>query len=908
MKNTKTFVIIDGNAIVHRAYHAIPPLTTKDGLMVNAVYGFTTTLLKVLEDVEPDYIAVAFDVAGGTFRDKIYTEYKAKRVKADQTLYDQIPLIHDLVSAFGIPIYEKEGYEADDVIGTIVTEIKNLSGSEKEDENRLTSVIVTGDMDLLQLVDDDHTLVRALRKGLSDMVTFNEMGVKEKFGFGPEFVVDYKALRGDPSDNIPGVPGIGEKIATELISRVGGIDKIYRKIEQLKEFKFSDSIVKKLKDGETSARMSQEIATIHCSVPGLNFKVNGCVVKPINRDLVLPLFQKFEFVSLVRRLSGEKKDDVSTKKGKELNKKTSDWNIEKIGDHSGVVIEKIKQSRCVGIKEIIHGPSVWEGAWQGFLIFQDKKVWEIDWSLLSNSARTAWVALFADDQITLLGHDLKQLLKVLLYQDIEVHNQLFDIMIASYVLNSSTRAHDIRSIALRELGEELPESAQGNLFGPDSQVLARELSCVMRVYDHYGKALEALSDKGLFREIEMKLIPVLAYMELQGVALDVEKLKELSREASQEVEKLTKEIWKVAGEEFNVASSVQLRDILYEKLGLKIPGIKKGKTGYSTAASELEKLRGSHPIIEYIENYRELTKLQNTYLDILPKLVNVKTGRIHTSFNQAVAATGRLSSSDPNLQNIPIRTEIGRKIRDTFVSEPGNVLVAADYSQIELRIVASLAEDKKLMEIFAHGLDVHKATAAAIHHISLDEVTKEMRYAAKEINFGVLYGMGAYGLAWRAGIPQWQAKEFIEKYFTEFSGVKTYIDETLAFAKKEGYVETLFGRRRYIPELESSNYQLRSAAERMAINMPIQGTAADLMKMAMIAVYEKMNEEFFGKKETKNRPRLILQVHDELVLEVAEDEAEALGALVKKEMETVAKLRVPVEVQVGIGKRWGEIK
>lgn len=889
-KKQKTFVIIDGNAIVHRAYHAIPPLTTKEGLMVNAVYGFTSMLLKVLEDLKPDYVAVTFDIAGGTFRDKIFTEYKAKRVKAEQSLYDQIPLIHDLVKAFGIKIYEKGGFEADDVIGTVVTDIRKK-------EKGIKSIIVTGDMDLLQLVDDDHVLVRALRKGLSDMVTYDEKGVQEKYGFGPKLVVDYKALRGDASDNIPGVPGIGEKTAKELIARVGGIEEIYKKIETLKEHKFSDSVIKKMIDGEASARMSFEIATIHCGVPDLEFNLEDCAVRPINREVIVPLFQRFDFVSLLRRLPGEKSDEAG-ETDKKAEKKLKDIKIEKIENESMALITRIKRNGQVAIKEIINGSSILDGDWQGFLVCEDTNVWQIDWTSLFASDKKAWEKLFADEKITLLGHDVKQLVKVLFHEGIEVNNQLFDVMIASYVLNSSTRAHDVRSIALRELGEELPETKQGSLFGPDIVAIARELSCVARMYEHYAKELDAVSDKGLFKEIEMKLIPVLAHMELQGVAVDVDQLKELSVEAGKEVEKLTKKIWQEAGEEFNISSPIQLRDVLYEKLSLNIPGIKKGKTGFSTAASELEKLRGSHPIIEYIEDYRELTKLQNTYLDVLPKLVNAKTGRIHTTFNQAVAATGRLSSSDPNIQNIPIRTEIGRKIRDTFISEPGNVLIAADYSQIELRIVASLAQDKKLMEIFERGLDVHKATAAAIHHVSLDEVTKEMRYAAKEINFGVLYGMGAFGLAWRAGIPQHQAKEFIEKYFTEFSGVKKYIDDILEFAKKEGYVETLFGRRRYIPELTSSNFQLRSAAERMAINMPIQGTAADLMKLAMIAVYNKI------KKQTK----MILQVHDELVLEVAEKEADEVAKMVKKEMEDVATLRVPIEVSVGVGRRWGEIK
>ena len=478
-------------------------------------------------------------------------------------------------------------------------------------------------------------------------------------------------------------------------------------------------------------------------------------------------------------------------------------------------------------------------------------------------------------------------------------------MIASYLLNSSTRAHDLRSIALRELGKELSAgSDQSSLFGVDAQVVANELQIMLEVYEIYKKKLEDEENRGLFDDIEMALVPVLAEMELNGVAIDEKMLHESSVEVNQEIKTLEKKIWQEAGEEFNVASSVQLRDILFEKMGLPHEGVKKGKTGLSTAASELEKLHGIHPIIEYIEDYRELEKLRNTYIDVLPTLVNKKTGRIHSSFNQTVATTGRLSSSDPNLQNIPIRTKLGRKVREAFIAEPGNVLIVADYSQIELRIVASLAQDNTLIDIFKRGEDVHTATAAVINGVPLDKVTREMRSAAKGVNFGVLYGMGSYGLSSRTGITQWEAKDFIKKYFENFKDVKKYIDGTLAFARKEGYVETLFGRRRYIPELMSGNYQLKSAGERMAINMPVQGTAADLMKMAMIKIRNKIQETRYKSDEV----RMILQVHDELVFEIKKGLEDEVVKIVKYEMEHVAQLRVPIDVHVSVGKRWGEMK
>ena len=512
--------------------------------------------------------------------------------------------------------------------------------------------------------------------------------------------------------------------------------------------------------------------------------------------------------------------------------------------------------------------------------------------------------VFSDKNKIFVGYDLKQVIKLLKLNNIEVENKLFDIMIASYLINSSVRSHGLRGLVIRELNIELPEvNTQVSLFGLDPQELADQLGYIDLLEQKFKVDLVKHEDLGLFEKVEMKLIKVLAEMEINGMAVDRDLLEKLSKEAGERLKKLVSNIHKEAGEEFNVASSVQLREILFEKMNLSAEGIKKGKTGYSTAASELEKLRGTHPIIEMIEEFREVEKLRNTYIDVLPNLINKKTNRIHTTFNQAITTTGRLSSSDPNLQNIPIRTELGREIRKAFVAEKGNILIAADYSQIELRIVASLAKDKRLIEIFTNGEDVHKATAAIINNVKLDEVTREMRYAAKEVNFGVLYGMGAYGLSWRAGIPQWQAKEFIDEYFKNFSGVKKYIDQTLKFAKEEGYVETLFGRRRYIPELTSENFQLRNAGERMAVNMPIQGTAADIMKMAMIEVSEQI------KKHKKNKDiKLILQVHDEVVLEVKKGIESEIANLVKKAMESVVELNVPIEVKTSINKNWGEMK
>lgn len=898
MAKKKTFAIIDGNAIIHRAYHALPPLSV-DGVMVNAVFGFTSMLLKVIHDLEPEYIAVSFDVAGPTFRDDVYEEYKATRVKADQELYDQIPLVHDVVQAFNIPIYIKEGFEADDVIGTIAALVAKRHSDVK-------TVIVTGDMDLLQLV-DDQTNVFALRKGFSDTVLYDEKQVREKYGFGPRHLVDYKALKGDTSDNIPGVSGIGDKTAKALIDAIGGVDEIYEQIKDERSTmsnQFSASVIKKLRDGEQDARMSEDLATIRQNIKGLKFKLSDCKTHEFDFKTIETLLKKFEFYSLVKRLPGAPKEEK--KKKKAGRKKISltvagEGNVQKY-------IDALRSESIIACREVLDGKDPLASRLLGVLCATKTHCF-----YFKGAPSKELLALFQDKKNMVVGHDLKRLAKALLLQGGELRAELFDLMIASYLLNSSTRAHDLGNIVFRELGKELPpEGNQGNLFGADPQVLAGELDAMFSIYERYLKKLKDMDDEGLFRTVEMALIPVLAEMELVGIAVDTKMLGELSIDAAKTIQTVRKKIWKEAGEEFNVASSVQLRDVLYKKLELPTMGIKKGKTGYSTAAPELEKLRGLHPIIPLIEQYREVEKLRNTYIDVLPSLIDKKTGRIHTNFNQAVTTTGRLSSSDPNLQNIPIRTELGKKIRDAFVAERGYTLIAADYSQIELRIVASLAKDKKMIEIFKKGEDIHRATAAAINGVPLENVTKQMRYAAKEVNFGVLYGMGAYGLAWRAKIPQWQAKEFIDKYFDQFSGVKKYVDKTIAFAREEGYVETLFGRRRYIPELAAGSYQLRAAGERMAVNMPIQGTAADLMKMAMIRIYQNIqaykqkNKKISQYKDTD--VRMILQVHDEIVLEVKKGLEKEISNMVRKDMEDVATLNVPIEVHIDFGKRWGELK
>lgn len=884
-------VIIDGNAIIHRSYHALPPLTTKEGKMVNAVYGFASTLLKVMKDLKPTHMAVTFDMAGGTFRDELYIDYKATRVKADQELYDQIPFVHELVEAFGIPIYEKKGYEADDVIGTIVQK----ANSQKPIAKR---IIVTGDMDTLQLI-DQHTEVYTLRKGLSDVVVYDAQKAQERFGITPEQLIDYKALRGDPSDNIPGVSGIGEKTATELLKKFNTLDTLYQAVEDgsVADY-FSASVVKKLKEGKEQAYLSQKLATIFRDVP-IDFHLSDCVVQPFRMDAILPVFQKFEFTSLLKRIPG----GITTVAASEVKKS------KKVA-HTLVVPENKKQlmsalvpfqkEKSIALRVVGTDHSFFvRGLFAIVLARAGAETLYLDPKKISFTKELN--ALFTDPEKEIVGYDLKRDIQVLQQYGIFAQTRLFDCMIASYLLSPDSRAHSLESIVLKELGSALSSaSSQTSLFGMDRKGIVEEAEIVLPLADILKQELKEKGLLQVYQTIEEPVISVLAKMEMRGVKIDVLFLQELSKKVQKEIDGLTQNIYIMAGEEFNISSSQQLRDILFEKLDIPTWNIKKGKTGLSTAASELEKMMDLHPIIPLIQEYREYTKLQSTYIDALPKLMDPRDGRVHGTFNQIGAATGRLSSSDPNLQNIPIRTEQGREIRKAFIAEKGFVLLSADYSQIELRIAAHVAHDPVLIGIFQRGEDVHRSTAAKIHGIPIEQVTDEIRRTAKEVNFGVLYGMGTFGLASRTGLTVEEAREFIEKYFQAFKGLKEYLEQTKVMARKTGYVETMFGRRRYIPEINSSNFQLRAAAERMAINMPIQGAATgDLMKMAMKKVEDMLDPHL---------AQMVLQVHDELVFEVKKGHEKKIGSEIKEYMENVVQLSVPIVVDLKVGDTWGEMK
>lgn len=905
MAKSKKLVIFDGNAIIHRSFHAVPQsLITSKGELVNAVYGFASLLLKVMKELKPDYVAVAFDLKGPTFRHKQYKEYKATRVKAPQELYDQIERVHEVVEAFNIPIYELEGYEADDVIGTVT---KKVDGD-------IEKTIVTGDMDTLQLV-DTHTKVYTLKKSINDTILYDPAAVKERYGLTPDQMIDYKALRGDPSDNIPGVKGIGEKTAVELLEQFKTLDDLYAAIKKNtpKAQKLKERTRELLTEHERDALMSRELATIVRDAP-VKFSLDDTSVQQYNRAQVMKLFQELEFKSLLGRLPEDGNGEERRTEARSTHGKTFDYEL--INDESSfksflaaaekaplLCIDTETTSLDERSAQLLGISVAWQEGTAYYLNVRDHKEWLKELK-----------GLFENTSIPKYGHNLKYDWQILKRHGIDLQPLTFDSMIAAYLLSAGRRAYGLKELALTELGYEMQPIE--DLIGPKgkdqltmdkvpvekvSWYAAEDADWTLRLASKFDTELEKENIKGLFEKIEMPLVPVLGRMELAGIKVDVAFLKKMEKSLKQTLAGVEKKIYKHAGSEFNIGSPIQLKKVLFDNLEISTQGLSRTKTGVSTAAGELEKLEKVHPIIPLIMEWREISKLLSTYVTALPKQVHDQTGRVHTTYSQTIAATGRLSSIDPNLQNIPIRTELGREIRKAFIADKGNVLISADYSQIELRVIASLANDQRMIESFKAGEDIHKRTAADIHNVSLDEVTPEMRYAAKEINFGIIYGMGVYGLASRTGIDREAARDFIQRYYDTHEAIADWLEETRRMAYEQGYVETLFGRRRQLPDIHSHNRQIRAAAERVAVNMPIQGTAADLIKMAMIKIDAELPKKFPNAK-------MLLQVHDELVFEVPEKEAPAVSQYIKDAMENVYQLRVPVEVHIGTGSNWGECK
>lgn len=906
----KTFVIIDGNAILHRAWHALPPtLMTEDGTIVNAVYGFASILLKVLQDVKPDYVTVAWDTAAPTFRKEKYEQYKATRKEKEQELYDQIPIIQDLVKAFGFPNVFLDGYEADDVIGTLATKAKK-----KKDVN---VVIVTGDMDVLQLV-DERVKVYGLKKGISESMLYDAEAVKLRYGLTPEQMIDFKALRGDSSDNIKGVKGIGEKTATDLLQKFGSLKNLYKAIDKKDKVDgIKPGALKKLQDGKEDAFFAQDLVTIFLKVP-VDFAFEDAAMSRFDLSSALAAFQKLGFKSLITRLPRQSLFSSMGKAEKPAPKKAVKG-YEHITDAKGCdrVATMLAKQKCFAFDTETTGSRVFEVDMLGLSVsFEEGKSWYIEASAVTDKLK----AVFADEKIEKIAHQAKFDVEILTQAGFEVNNLSFDTKIAAYLLNPGQRNHGLKDQAFAEFGEQM--TTLDDLLGTGKKAISmRELAdskpaelamyaaadadFTMRLYGVLKPRLKKESLLEVFEKIEIPLIPVLSRIESYGITLDVSALESLSKELAKDIAKLEKQIYEMAGGEFNIASPVQLAEVLFQRLQFPTKGIKKTKHGFSTAADELEKLAHVHPIVKLLGQYREKTKLKSTYVDTLPTLVSPRTNRLHTTFSQTVAATGRLSSSDPNLQNIPVRTEEGMKIRRAFVAPKGYTLISADYSQIELRVIASLAKDEAMRKAFIAGDDIHKRTASEIHGVPFDEVTPDMRYAAKAINFGIIYGQGPYGLSQTAGISMADAKAFIDTYFAVHAPIRDYLESMKEHARKHGYVETLFGRRRYIPEINSTVPVVRAAAERIAINMPIQGTAADLMKFAMIDIDRELQ-----KKYKPEQVKMLLTVHDELVFEVRDDLVQEVAAWVDDIMEhpKQLKLDVPIQVDTEIGKNWADME
>lgn len=874
----KKFILIDSHALIHRAYHALPVLTSPAGEPVHAVYGFTSILLRIIRELKPDYIAAAFDLPSPTFRHIAYERYKAQRPETASDLASQFPKVREVLEAFGIPIFQKEGYEADDIVGTLVSRMKK--------EKDIEMVIVTGDMDALQLVGQRVT-VYTMRKGIADTVIYDTAAVGERYGFGPDRVADYKALKGDPSDNIAGVKGIGDKTASDLIKRFGSLDAIYKALKK-KGVKIGAAAAERLRAGEEDAYLSRELATIRTDVP-LDVSLDALAWRgTAENGEIRKALARFGFSSLIKRLEG----------GEPVPKARAG-----AGAAGAAPAQTLAFASAVAAR--IATPAEWgafvraaeegaigllsEGATLYIIAEKTSRVHEISVPFL----RTANVRKFFERRTRFAVYDAKSLIRFFRGFGVALPRASFDILLAAYLTHSFSRDFSYGGIVSRERGEAIGGATAG-------------LAHFFPVVHSLEEKLAAGNLRRVFDDIELPLAPLLADMEERGIGLDRLFLRALGEETGAELTRLTEAIYADAGEQFNINSPSQTSRILFEKLRVSAQGLRKTDKGgvTSTRESELVKLRGTHPVIARLLSYRELAKLKSTYIDTLPLLVDPRTGRLHTTFNQTGTATGRLSSFNPNLQNIPVMSDTGRKIRKAFVAKQGFTLVSFDYSQIELRVAAHMAGDEKMIAAFRDGKDIHTITAAEIYKVPAGLVTPELRRAAKTLNFGVLYGMGPNALAEGTGMEREEAKKFISEYFQEFSGIRDFIERTKEFARAHGFVETLFGRRRYIPEIISSNPRARAEAERMAVNMPIQGTATgDIIKMAMIAV-----DRWIAEEALREDAGMLLQVHDELMFEIKKERVAALAPEIKRLMEGAASLSVPLVVDVKAGPNWGEQK
>ena len=900
-------VVIDGNNILNRAFYGImgsKMLMTSDGKYTNAVYGFLAILFKILDELNPEYLAVTFDLKAPTARHKMYEGYKANRKGMPNELAEQMPIIKDVLRAMNIDIIEKEGYEADDIMGTL---------SRYGEKQGLEVIIVSGDRDTFQLATDKTTIkIPRTKAGKTETEDFDRNKVIETYGVEPKQLIEVKGLQGDTSDNIPGVPGIGEKTALSLIRKYGTIDNLYKMIEEETD-DLKGKQREKIVDNKELAYLSRTLGTINLEVP-IEDNLENLKVEEWDNPKVLELFKELNFNRYIERFKlGEEKQE--NKNLEDLfaivNLGKSTKNIEEIKNE---VAEESKLVYYFGTKSTDNEENIIKEEITSISIYIEKqnKVYVVDSS--NDDFKDFIKDIFEDKDIQKYGFKLTRDYIILKQMGIEFNNIKFDIEVAAYILNSSNNKFTIEMLAKEYLNMDLADylesnqqdnQQQLNLFDDqtnktveDDNLIkqnAMNVYCIKKVADVLIKKLKETNTLDLFEEIDMPTVEVLSDMQWNGMYLSVDELEHYGEEIKVRIDKLTQEIYDMCGTEFNINSPKQLGEILFEKL--ELPAIKKTKSGYSTAEEVLERLKTKHPVIQKILDYRQVMKLNSTYVEGLKPYVNPKTRRIHSFFHQTITATGRISSTEPNLQNIPVRMEIGKKVRKVFKPAEGCVYIDADYSQIELRVLAHISGDKNMIEAFNNGEDIHRQAASRVFGIPMEDVTKEQRSDAKAVNFGIVYGISEYGLGMQLGIPQKKAKQYIEQYLEKYEGIKSFMDNISEEAKEKGYVETLYHRRRYVPELQSNNFMVRSFGKRVAMNTPIQGTAADIMKIAMIKVINEL-------KEKNMKSKIVLQVHDEMMIEAPKEEAEKVKEILKRNMENVIELKVPLVVDVIEANNW----
>ena len=889
----KKLVLIDGNSILNRAFYGImgsKMLMTEDGTYTNAAYGFLAILFKILDDINPEYVAVAFDLKAPTKRHELYKEYKATRKGMPEELASQLPIIKEILQAMNITIIEKEGYEADDILGTL---------AKYGEKQKLEVTILTGDRDSFQLV-SNHITVRIPRTkmGKTETEDYTKEKILEEYGLEPKKLIEVKGLMGDTSDNIPGVPGIGEKTALELIKKYNSIDELYQKIEK-NEDDLKGKTREKIADNKELAILSRTLGTINIEVP-LNIGIEQLERKDWNREKVTEIFKKLRFQRFMERFHLEEQ------KQEKLETPFSSKKIETEDEKQNLINAIIENKRIFYVfsteeekkEELIIKKKI-----TAIHIYHEKE------NIVYTSNKVEdFKEIFERRDILKCGDKLKQDYILLKQMQVQPENLMFDVSIAGYILNAISGKYKMEDLAEQFLGIQIQSlitqdtKQQINLFEETEEKESNTgeiyTYCIFHLYQKLIDKLKETEQLELFQTIEMPLVEVLADMQYTGMYVNKEELKSYGEELQKKLEEMTKKIYELAETEFNINSPKQLGEVLFEKL--KLPVYKKTKSGYSTDVEVLEKLKSEHPIIEYLLEYRAVTKLKSTYVDGLIPYIDNK-GRIHSYFHQTVTATGRISSTEPNMQNIPTRTEMGKNLRKAFQAEKDHILVDADYSQIELRVLAHISNDKTMIEAFNHDEDIHTQAASKVFNIPVEEVTKELRSKAKAVNFGIVYGISDFGLGEQLNVSRKIAKEYIEQYLEKYKGIKHFMDNIIEIARKQGYVETLFKRKREIPELKSTNYMVRQFGNRVAMNTPIQGTAADIMKLAMIRVYELLKKE-------KMKSKMILQVHDELLIETVPEEKDRVYQILKDCMENVIHLEVPLKIEISEGKNWCEAK